>query len=176
MRARAFPVLKESGGFPWGRFVIQAGSWIEEATWMAKPYSLDLRERIVRAVEAGSSRRGAAEQFSVSESCALKLVPRWRRTGSVAPGRGRKKPVSLAEACVRALLAAEPDATLEELKAQVAGQGIVVGPVVGRSLSEDSGHDAQERRSTPPSRLVPTLPRSRGGSTSRSWAGIPCLH
>ena len=56
---------------------------------MAKPYSLDLRERIVRAVEAGSSRRGAAEQFSVSESCAIKLVQCWRRTGSVEPGRSR---------------------------------------------------------------------------------------
>ena len=96
---------------------------------MAKPYSLDLRERIVRAVEAGSSRRGAAEQFAVSESCAIKLVQRWRRTGSVAPGRGRKKAFALAghEACVRALLAAQPDATLEELKAQLAGQGIMVG-------------------------------------------------
>ena len=85
---------------------------------MAKPYSLDLRERIVRAVEAGSSRRGAAEQFAVSESCAIKLVQRWRRTGSVEPGHGRKKPFALAghEACVRTLLAAQPDATLEELK------------------------------------------------------------
>jgi len=139
---------------------------------MAKPYSLDLRERIVRAVEAGSSRRGAAEQFSVSESCAIKLVQRWRRTGSVAPGRGRKKPFALAdhEACVRALLSAQPDATLEELKAQLAGQGIVVGRSSVDRFLKALGMTRKKRHSTPPSRLVPTSPKpgSRGASTSRS--------
>jgi transposase len=139
---------------------------------MAKPYSLDLRERIVRAVEAGSSRRGAAEQFAVSESCAIKLVQRWRRTGSVAPGRGRKKAFALAghEACVRALLAAQPDATLEELKAQLAGQGIMVGRSSVDRFLKALGMTRKKRHSTPPSRLVPTSPKpgSRGGSTSRS--------
>ena len=139
---------------------------------MAKPYSLDLRERIVRAVEAGSSRRGAAEQFSVSESCAIKLVQRWRRTGSVEPGHGRKKPFALAghEACVRALLAAQPDATLEELKVQLAGQGIVVGRSSVDRFLKALGMTRKKRHSTPPSRLVPTSPKpgSRGASTSRS--------
>jgi len=54
---------------------------------MGKPFSMDLRERIIRYVEEGGSRRGAAAHFGVSASCAIKLVERWRRTGSVAPER-----------------------------------------------------------------------------------------
>jgi transposase len=54
---------------------------------MGKPYSLDIRERIIGFVEDGGSRRGAAEHFQVSSSCAIKLMDRWDRTGSAAPGK-----------------------------------------------------------------------------------------
>jgi transposase len=139
---------------------------------MAKPYSIDLRERIVRAVEAGSSRRAAAAQFAVSESCAIKLVQRWERTGSVVPAvRGGKKPFALAghEDRVRALLAAQPDITLDELRVQLAGEGIVVGrSSIDRFLTA-LGMTRKKRRSTPPSRSAPTSPSPGrpGGSGSR---------
>ena len=51
---------------------------------MGKPYSLDLRERIIDFVEEGGSRRGAAGYFGVSASCAIKLMDRFVRTGSPA--------------------------------------------------------------------------------------------
>jgi len=54
---------------------------------MGKPYSLDLRERIIGFVEGGGSRRQAAERFDVSASCAIKLMDRFHRTGSAAPDR-----------------------------------------------------------------------------------------
>lgn len=54
---------------------------------MGKPYSLDLRERIIGYVEDGGSRRGAADRFGVSPSCAVKLMERWDRTASAAPGK-----------------------------------------------------------------------------------------
>lgn len=54
---------------------------------MGKPYSLDLRERIIGFIEDGGSRRGAAGHFGVSASCAIKLMDRWRRTGCAAPER-----------------------------------------------------------------------------------------
>ena len=54
---------------------------------MGKAYSNDLRERIVGAVEAGRSRRGAARHFGVSASCAIKLLRRWETTGSAKPDR-----------------------------------------------------------------------------------------
>jgi len=122
---------------------------------MAAPLSLDLRERIVQAVEAGSSRREAAEQFAVSESCAVKLLQRWTRTGSVAPAKfGGTKPYTLAahEPAVRALVAAQPDLTLEELKARLAEQGIVVGRSSVDRFLKAIGLTRKKRRSTPPNR------------------------
>jgi putative transposase len=61
---------------------------------MARPYSNDLRERVVRAVERdGLSRNQAAAQFGVAISTAIGWVERFRRTGSVAPGQmGGHKP------------------------------------------------------------------------------------
>jgi hypothetical protein len=49
---------------------------------MGKSYSSDLRDRVVAFVEAGGSRRGAARQFGVSNSFAVKLSLRWAVTNS----------------------------------------------------------------------------------------------
>lgn len=96
---------------------------------MARPYSEDLRSRIVAAVEAGMSRNAAARQFAVSVSCVIKLVQRFRRTGTVAPAaRGRKRYALAAhEAVVRELVAAQPDMTLDELTQALGERGIHVG-------------------------------------------------
>jgi transposase len=51
---------------------------------MPKSYSEDLRERVIGAVEAGASRREAAERFDLSPSSAIKWVQRWQMTGSAA--------------------------------------------------------------------------------------------
>jgi putative transposase len=61
---------------------------------MPAPISLDLRLRIVRAVEQGSSMRAAARRFAVSPSAAIKLMRRARATGSAAPARcgGHRRP------------------------------------------------------------------------------------
>src|SRR5258705_7173401 len=56
--------------------------------WMGKPYSMDLRERVVAAVETGGlSCHQAAAQFGVGVSTAIIWVRRLRETGSVAPGQ-----------------------------------------------------------------------------------------
>ena len=55
---------------------------------MGKPYSVDLRERVVAAVETdGMSCHRAAAQFGVGISTAINWVRRLRETGSVAPGK-----------------------------------------------------------------------------------------
>ncbi len=54
---------------------------------MVRPYSLDLRERVVAAVEAGESRRSAARRFGVSDSTGVKWLQRVRATGSVKPSK-----------------------------------------------------------------------------------------
>ena len=61
---------------------------------MGKPASLDLRERVVAAVEQeGMSRNRAAARFGVAPSSAIKWVARFHTTGSAAPAKmgGHKK-------------------------------------------------------------------------------------
>jgi transposase len=64
---------------------------------MAKPLSMDLRERVVAAVEVeGLSRHAAARRFGVSPSSAIRWVERFRASGSVAPGQmGGHKPKTI---------------------------------------------------------------------------------
>jgi transposase-like protein len=54
---------------------------------MPKPYSTDLRERAVEAVESGASRREAAEIFKVGVSSVVRWCRSWSETGSAAPKR-----------------------------------------------------------------------------------------
>jgi transposase len=98
---------------------------------MPAPMSMDLRRRIVGAVERGSSMREAARRFAVSPSAAIKLMQRVRATGSPAPARygGHRRPLlGLHEAELRGLVEATPDITLAELKAELERRfGVVAG-------------------------------------------------
>ena len=85
---------------------------------MAKPYSQDLRDRVVRAVLAGQSRRKAARSFDISASCVIKLMQQWETTGDCLPRKfGGHKRHALAEHedKVGALVAAQPDLTITAL-------------------------------------------------------------
>src|SRR6266852_840399 len=64
---------------------------------MTKPYSLDLRDRVVAAVEKeGMSRHQAASRFGIAVSTAVHWVRRYRTTGSAAPAKmGGYKPRTL---------------------------------------------------------------------------------
>lgn len=89
---------------------------------MGKPYSLDLRERIVAYVEAGHSARAAGRLFGVSASTAVRLVSAWRsRAILAARPQGRAVGTAGKLAAHRAFQAeivqAEPDITLKELAA-----------------------------------------------------------
>ena len=129
---------------------------------MGAPLSLDLRKRIVAAVEGGLSRRAAAARFAISESCAVKLMQRWMQTGSVAPARPlRRKPYALAQhdKLVRDLVAGQPDMTLDELHAQLAAAGIVVGRTSVHRYLEALELTFKKRRCAPPSRPGRMSPR-----------------
>jgi putative transposase len=85
--------------------------------------SMDLRLRIVRAVEHGSSIREAARRFAVSPSAAIKLMQRVRTTGSAGPARygGHRRPVLEPQAAdLRPLVETTPDLTLTELQEAIA--------------------------------------------------------
>src|SRR3712207_5614239 len=96
---------------------------------MTAPLSRDLRERIVRAVESGSSIRQAARRFAVSASAAIKLMQRVRRTGSTAPAQigGSRRPLLEAHTdALRAIVSRQAGITRREIKAALAARGIGV--------------------------------------------------
>ena len=82
-----------------------------------KPYSMDLREKIVSAIENGeSSFRKTAQRFSVSKSCVQKLVAQKRTEGHVVPRKqgGSVSAVMEHKAQLMALFEKQTDATLAE--------------------------------------------------------------
>jgi transposase len=95
-------------------------------TTMPKPYSRDLRERVVRSVEMGASCREAAAAFEVSASSAIRWVARWRQSGSVAakPMGGKRSPLDAHAQWLLELIATEPDLTLEEIRGQLRAGGV----------------------------------------------------
>ena len=86
---------------------------------MTKPLDLDLRLRVVGAVDAGMSRRAAADRFGVAASAAIKWHELWRRTGSVEPrpqgGDKRSDRIEALAETILALVAEAPDITLAEI-------------------------------------------------------------
>jgi len=84
-------------------------------------YSLDLRQRVVHAYEAGDdSISEIAEQFSVSTGFVKKMVRQWRATGDLSPlPHGGGKPAILSTQLRQKLcgkVCAQSDITLTELQ------------------------------------------------------------
>jgi transposase len=97
---------------------------------MAAPLSQDLRRRLVRAVEEGSSAREAALRFAVSASAAIKLVRRVRETGSTAPAKigGYRRPLLAGhEELLRELTTTRKGITLAEIRDELVERGIAPG-------------------------------------------------
>lgn len=90
---------------------------------MAKGYSKDLRERAVALVEGGESAREAARLLNIGAATAIRWIERWTSTGTVEakPGTGHSKsPLKVHERWLLDLVAAEPDLTLDEIRARLA--------------------------------------------------------
>ena len=96
---------------------------------MTRPYSMDLRERVVAAVESGQSRRAVAKLFRVGAATVIRWVQRHRADGTCAPHAmgGRRHFVLLAERdWLLARVAAAPDLTVRALRAELIGRGTEV--------------------------------------------------
>ena len=97
---------------------------------MTRPYSGDLRSRVVATVGTGASCRKAAARFGVGISTVVKWMQRWRLTGSLAAkpmGGDRRSRLTSERELLLARIAAVPDLTLEEIRAELGARGIRVG-------------------------------------------------
>ena len=96
---------------------------------MARPYSLDLRERAVERVVSGESVRSVAKALRISASSVVKWSQRLRTTGSAAPGKigGHRPRVLVGDHRVWLLARmAGGDFTLRGLVAELAERGLKV--------------------------------------------------
>ena len=127
--------------------------WCAENSRRFTAENKDIRRKRQRI--GSLSPRSAASRFAVSESCAIKLVRRWKRTGSVEPeAMGGHKPFALArhEKLVRAPVAAQSD---------LAGRRSIV---ISGGVGADAQKDAPRRRARS---HRTSRPRGRRGARTR---------
>jgi transposase len=130
---------------------------------MPKPYSVDLRARVIEDVQTGASRREAADDYGISPSVVIIWVQRFKETGSVAPKPigGSISPLEAHAEFLLGLIRDKPDMTLEEIaaamrKRRIAGSRSAVWRFFHRrdiSFKKNSvrgGAEARGRRSRTP--------------------------
>ena len=153
------------------------GGVLEEP--MPKPYSADLRERVLLAGEAGLSPATVAERFGVG----LSTVYLWRQQARTEErryakphGGGRARGIDAAgEIILRALVAERNDRTLDEYRELLAARGggpRVSRPTLCRTLRR-LGLWRKKRPFAPASKTAPTSRRSGPPSASRSGSATP---
>jgi transposase len=131
-----------------------------------KPYSQDLRDRIIQALEAGTATQGGiAARFCVSTAFVEKLWQRWRRSGRSAAkphAGGRQNALQDHLEFLRSEVAKQPDATLADLRERlIAAPGPRVRPAtICRAL----------QRLKLPLKKSRSMPRNRTRSASRRSA------
>lgn len=126
---------------------------------MARSLSMDLRERVVRAVDAGASRREAAARFGVSAASAVRWCAMARERGSAAPrpqgGDRRSQALEASAGLIDALLVETPDQTLMELRDRLAACGVRTTHTSLWRFFRRHGVTRKKRRPTRPSRTGP---------------------
>ena len=122
---------------------------------MAKPYSQDLRERVKLAVDEGHTHDAVAAMFKVGKATVERYMARWRETGHLRPdqfGGYKKHRLALDADKVRHLMNVEPDQTLEELRARLAAEKIMVSTSSIDRFLKASGLTYKKKPCWPPNR------------------------
>jgi len=127
---------------------------------MSKALSLDLRVRVLAAVNAGASHREAGERFGVSAASVSRWRTRERQQGDARPkalgGDRRSGRIEAHKETILALLKETPDAVIEELRRSLAQKGLIFGEgTVRRFLAR---HDITRKK----------RPRTRASRTGRT--------
>ena len=110
---------------------------------MGKPYSVDLRERIVGYVDQGHSARAAARVFGVSPSSAVRFAAAHRCDGNVAPKPQGRAPGTAGKLAAHMdflveRVESEPDITLQELRVECFYPADEATEELARRLAEEA--------------------------------------
>ena len=126
---------------------------------MGRPYSQDLRERVVDAA-AATSRRQSAARFGVGVATAIRWMAALTTTGTVAArpqGRARRSKLDPHEGFLRALIDETADITLEEMRTRLlAERGLTVGLGTLWSFLDARDLTYKKRQLTPVSKSART--------------------
>jgi transposase len=128
---------------------------------MRKPYSQDLRDRVIDVVEKeGMSRRAAARLYKISPSTAVKWMDLYRRTDQRTPSRVRgHRPSALMPHLefLKTARAEKPDITLEALGRRLqAERGVKADTSMLSRFFRRLGVTLKKRPSSPASRIART--------------------
>ena len=137
---------------------------------MTRAYSIDLREGVVRQVEAGGSVRRVAAMFAVSPSFVVKLAQAWRQRGTVAarPQGGDRRSTALERHRDWQLVAETPDLTLAEIRDRLGEHGTPASISAIWRLFDRHGISFKKKPPTPPNRCARTrTPRVSGWRASQ---------
>ena len=147
---------------------------------MPRPYSQDLRDRVVASVSGGRSCRASAKLFSVSVATVVRWSQRFRATGSAAAlVMGGRRPHRLAgrRDWLLARIAQKPDLTLRAIQAELAADGMKVSHGALWAFFARDGITFKKRVCTPANRTAPTSPagandgrNTRAGSPPNTWS------
>lgn len=127
---------------------------------MGQPLSMDLRSRLLFAIDGGMSRRAAAARFGVAPSTAIRWQSQRTVTGSFAPkpqgGDMRSHRIEERRDEVLTLWEAQQDITLDELRVALAGIGLSVANSTLHRFFARHGITRKKRPGTRSSRTGPT--------------------
>jgi transposase len=126
---------------------------------MSRPYSNDLRERVVAAVRSGESCRAVASRFEVAVSTVVKWSQRYRATGSVAPGKiggYRRRVLEPHREFIVDRIGQTPHLTLHGLKDELAARGVIVSHNAVWKFLRREGLSFKKKRWSRSSRPGPT--------------------
>lgn len=121
--------------------------------------SMDLREKVMKAIKGGMSRRQAAARFDIGPATAVRWAKRVEITGDVGPGKmggdRRSERIETHAGSILAQIKDKPDLTILELRDEIrARHGLAVGyGTVWRFLArhgitrkKKTGHAAEQDR------------------------------
>ena len=137
---------------------------------MPRPYSNDLRARVIEAIEAGASRREVADRYELSPSVVVIWTQRWEETGSVAakPSGGSVSPLEEHAEFLLGLIVEQPDLTLDEILAAMRKKRIP-GSRSAESIRSAPGSETSRSKGLTSRPTPPALTRMSRSVRSGNW-------